>query len=457
MVCTSVFLDTYLGGLLLDTCSGDDDCPVPATCRPNGCKGFNCLCPPLTIVDETLNFCQNASKIGSRCKNDTRCLSKMAICESNFCRCADFFRTTGTLQCSFRDERLIGENCSRSSECADAKSVCLGGSCVCAPGFREKTEDEYWTDPLSRIQCVSANFSSDYCGQERLVLPLEITPSAPGVTDIAVDITNADSEINHSEINIEASDAYFDNTFDILREDTVMPSDDLLPSVAFQTLSITLDILLPSEVQSDNVSDLDNLLITNSEIPRDPFTEIESDVIDGFTSNEPPEIEVTESSLFETMMVTSSFDSMFYYEDGVSRDTVKTDEVFEHTESDVIAPTETFTDSPSNLVDEFTRIDADTTSPSDLGKDTTGNNNTDGDKKQSRNSNVAITNEDVKIIISLLGSGVGILVVLTIIVVLFKLCRTGTTMSNTVSPEPQDTSSVLKSVNRQRTLFKDRW
>ncbi|KAK6186096.1 hypothetical protein SNE40_008199 [Patella caerulea] len=178
-ICTKV----YSAGRIYDICSSQGDCPDHSTCKPNGCKGYNCLCSNNKAADDMMKTCQAASSIGSFCDNTTKCLSRKAECSGNTCVCNDFFRTSDVGSCTFKDLRDLGENCTSSRQCSHATTVCNGGVCECASGYRLKTADEYWVDPLETEQCVLTNYSLEFCGSERLATPAGISAASVYLQD----------------------------------------------------------------------------------------------------------------------------------------------------------------------------------------------------------------------------------------------------------------------------------
>ncbi|XP_041355380.1 latent-transforming growth factor beta-binding protein 1-like [Gigantopelta aegis] len=126
------------------------------------------------------------SVLGEKCTTTTQCAVFASYCGGGVCRCSPLLRQSGRGQCTLRHQRVVGEQCTRDSQCADRHAVCSRGECSCKIGFRLKTEDEFWVNPASRVQCVPQQSSLGQCdtstGSSTKVNPVTTTTFAPRLT-----------------------------------------------------------------------------------------------------------------------------------------------------------------------------------------------------------------------------------------------------------------------------------
>jgi hypothetical protein len=98
-----------------------------------------------------------ASIIGETCDWTTKkCMSPFAMCTGT-CQCFDVFQPSEDGRCELPDVSFLGESCG-SKRCAFPAN-CVDGTCQCVAPYRKLTDDEFWVDPTSALQCQPMAYS----------------------------------------------------------------------------------------------------------------------------------------------------------------------------------------------------------------------------------------------------------------------------------------------------------
>lgn len=163
---------------IYDLCSRHEQCPAHAQCRPEGCKGFSCLCDKGYMATTDRKSCVKAVKVNEACDTNTSCISPFALCDG-VCRCLDIFVPTKDGRCKLPDISFVGEECSLD-EC-EYPATCVDGICRCVGEYREITSEEFWVDPTNIWQCAKNNTSLATCNGLNVTLPTAMTPPLPKI------------------------------------------------------------------------------------------------------------------------------------------------------------------------------------------------------------------------------------------------------------------------------------
>ncbi|XP_062593530.1 serine-rich adhesin for platelets-like isoform X2 [Saccostrea cucullata] len=163
----SIITDTKI----YETCTKSKQCPEHAQCRPQGCKGYSCLCDEGFMATPDRTYCVKASKISEPCNTNTSCISPFAFCDG-VCRCLDVFVPSSDGRCKLPDISFVGEECS-TDEC-EYPAKCVGGSCQCVGEYRAITTEEFWIDPTNIWQCAKNDTSLATCKGMEVTKPTAV-------------------------------------------------------------------------------------------------------------------------------------------------------------------------------------------------------------------------------------------------------------------------------------------
>eukprot|EP00105_Crassostrea_gigas_P035335 XP_019919483.1 PREDICTED: uncharacterized protein LOC105319910 isoform X1 [Crassostrea gigas] len=163
---------------IYDLCSRHEQCPAHAQCRPEGCKGFSCLCDKGYMATTDRKSCVKAVKVNEACDTNTSCISPFALCDG-VCRCLDIFVPTKDGRCKLPDISFVGEECSLDK--CEYPATCVDGICRCVGEYREITSEEFWVDPTNIWQCAKDNTSLATCNGLNVTLPTAMTPPLPKI------------------------------------------------------------------------------------------------------------------------------------------------------------------------------------------------------------------------------------------------------------------------------------
>uniref|UniRef100_K1PRW9 EGF-like domain-containing protein n=1 Tax=Magallana gigas TaxID=29159 RepID=K1PRW9_MAGGI len=287
---------------IYDLCSRHEQCPAHAQCRPEGCKGFSCLCDKGYMATTDRKSCVKAVKVNEACDTNTSCISPFALCDG-VCRCLDIFVPTKDGRCKLPDISFVGEECSLDK--CEYPATCVDGICRCVGEYREITSEEFWVDPTNIWQCAKDNTSLATCNGLNVTLPTAMTPPLPKInkeTTPSNIISTTTRGKETTPFNILSTTPIADITTKIIDE---LSSQSTKTTTATNRQKTTLNVLDNGEHASESTTS--SKASPSSEFPTEALSSTRSGTDIGLDENKMTSTKKTATTTTKTTQMVTSF------------------------------------------------------------------------------------------------------------------------------------------------------